>query len=308
MPSWLGATRMKARTPWRSSDGVDFPFGSSALENIGSSLLHIYIGKTDGHCRVIEGLPDADRFCRFRVHAVRENRRPGRRGWSVATRAGEARARGVGVSAVLCARPRHIEGEPKYLVRSLTIPFRSYNRFVGVVDGGKRDGVQYYFIDCLELFDRKELYGTSGGDYPDNAERFGLFCRAVIEASKLLGVPQVFHVHDWQAALIPVYLRTVYAADPALSGRGHCAHDSQRRVSGQVSARDHRATALSVGGFHHGEGGAVRPLQLFEGRRGLFRPADHREQEIRRGDSDHGVRRATGGRPAAARAPTCTEF
>jgi starch synthase len=113
---------------------------------------------------------------------------------------------------------RHIEGEPEYLVRSLTIPFRSYNRFVGVVDGGRRDGVQFYFIDCPELFDRKELYGTSGGDYPDNAERFGLFCRAVIEATKILGVPKIFHVHDWQAALIPVYLRTLYAADPALSG------------------------------------------------------------------------------------------
>jgi starch synthase len=113
---------------------------------------------------------------------------------------------------------RHLEGEPEYLVRSLTIPFRYYNRFVGVVDGGRRDGVQYYFIDCPELFDRKELYGTNGGDYPDNAERFGLFCRAVIEASKILGVPKIFHVHDWQAALIPVYLRTVYAEDPALSG------------------------------------------------------------------------------------------
>ncbi len=109
-------------------------------------------------------------------------------------------------------------GEPQYAIRSLTIPFRHYNRFVGVVDGGKRDGVQYYFIDCPELFDRKELYGPSGGDYTDNAERFGLFCRAVIEASKHLGVPQVFHVHDWQAALIPVYLRTMYAADPALHG------------------------------------------------------------------------------------------
>ncbi len=113
---------------------------------------------------------------------------------------------------------RHIEGEPRYLTRSLTIPFRSYNRFVGIVDGGQRDGVQYYFVDCPELFEREELYGTKGRDYPDNAERFGLFCRAVIEASKLLGVPDVFHVHDWQAALIPVYLRTMYAADPALSG------------------------------------------------------------------------------------------
>jgi len=30
-------------------------------------------------------------------------------------------------------------------------------------------------------------------------------------------VPDVFHVHDWQAALIPVYLKTVYAADPELT-------------------------------------------------------------------------------------------
>jgi starch synthase len=87
---------------------------------------------------------------------------------------------------------------------------------VSIVDGGKRDRVQYYFIDCPELFDRKELYGTSSGDYSDNAERFGLFCRAVLEAAKLLDVPDVFHVHDWQASLIPTYLKTVYAGDPAL--------------------------------------------------------------------------------------------
>ena len=111
---------------------------------------------------------------------------------------------------------KEMKEEPKVAVRSITIPFRYYNRFVGVVDGGKRDGVQHFFIDCPELFDRKELYGPSGGEYTDNAERFGLFCRAVLEASKLLGVPDVFHVHDWQAALIPVYLRTTYADDPAL--------------------------------------------------------------------------------------------
>jgi starch synthase len=87
---------------------------------------------------------------------------------------------------------------------------------VGIVDGGKPAGVQVYFVDCPELFDREGLYGTAAGDYPDNAERFGLYCRAVIEATKLLGVPDVFHVHDWQAALIPVYLRTTYAADPLL--------------------------------------------------------------------------------------------
>jgi starch synthase len=117
----------------------------------------------------------------------------------------------------LYARVRpHLPADLHYAVRSITIPFRYYNRFVGIVDGGIHDGVQRYFIDCPELFDRPELYGPNGGEYTDNAERFGLFCRAVIEASKQLGVPQIFHLHDWQSALIPVYLRTVYAADPAL--------------------------------------------------------------------------------------------
>ena len=58
---------------------------------------------------------------------------------------------------------RHLPGEWRYAVRSITIPFEHYNRFVGIVDGGKRDGVQYYFVDCPELFDRPELYGTGAG-------------------------------------------------------------------------------------------------------------------------------------------------
>jgi starch synthase len=107
-----------------------------------------------------------------------------------------------------------------YAVRSLTIPFQYYNRFVGIVDGGKRDGVQYYFVENAELFDREFLYGPQPGEYLDNWERFGLFSRAVLEAAKLLGVPDVFHVHDWQAAMLPVYLRTTYDADPVLRSVG----------------------------------------------------------------------------------------
>jgi starch synthase len=116
---------------------------------------------------------------------------------------------------------KHLPPQPewKWAVRSITVPFEYYNRFVGVVDGGKRHGVQYYFLDCPDLFARDELYGPKGGEFPNNWERFGLYCRAVLEASKILGVPEVFHVHDWQAALIPVYLRTIYAGDPAL---GRC--------------------------------------------------------------------------------------
>lgn len=109
----------------------------------------------------------------------------------------------------------------KVLIPSITIPFLSYNRFVSVVDGGELEGVRFLFIDCPELFDRDALYGTATGDYPDNWERFALFCRAVLEASKQLGVPDIFHAHDWQAAMLPLYLRTTYAQDPALE-RASC--------------------------------------------------------------------------------------
>ena len=118
-----------------------------------------------------------------------------------------------------CVR-RQLPDKLTYAVRSITIPFQHGKRKVGIVDGGRRAGVLYYFVDCPALFEREALYGTVAGDYPDNAERFALFCRAVLEAAKRLGVPEVFHVHDWQAALIPVYLRTVFATDRLLSRAG----------------------------------------------------------------------------------------
>ena len=105
--------------------------------------------------------------------------------------------------------------ESSTVVRSITIPFDDKYRFASVIAGGSQHGVRFYFIEYPEFFDRDALYGTAAGDYPDNAERFALFSRAVLEASKILGVPNVFHCHDWQSALVPVLLRTVYAEDPA---------------------------------------------------------------------------------------------
>jgi starch synthase len=102
------------------------------------------------------------------------------------------------------------------LLPSVTIPFPSYNRFVRILDGGTIDGVHYRFVDCPELFDRESFYATPSGDYPDNAERFGLLCRAVIEATKILGLPDLFHVHDWQTAMLAVLLRSTYYFDPVL--------------------------------------------------------------------------------------------
>jgi starch synthase len=106
--------------------------------------------------------------------------------------------------------------ERRVAIPSITFPFHSYNRFVTVLDGGIRNGVRFYFFDCPELFDREGLYGAQGGEYSDNAERFGLYCRTVIEAVKQLGVPDLIHVHDWHASLVPVMLRSLYYFDPVM--------------------------------------------------------------------------------------------
>jgi len=105
-------------------------------------------------------------------------------------------------------------------VRSITVPFDDQYRFCSIVSGGSQGGVKFYFVDYPQFFDRDALYGTSSGDYPDNAERFALFCRAALEGSKILGVPDVFHCHDWQSALVPILLRTQYAEDPAFRDVG----------------------------------------------------------------------------------------
>jgi starch synthase len=111
---------------------------------------------------------------------------------------------------------RELAPERTYAIHSITIPFRYYSRFASILDGGVQDGVQVYFVDCPEMFDREALYAVPSGGYADNWERFGLFCRAVLEATKQLGVPDVFHVHDWQSAILPVYLKVLYANDPVL--------------------------------------------------------------------------------------------
>ncbi|PYX79574.1 MAG: glycogen synthase GlgA [Acidobacteria bacterium] len=110
--------------------------------------------------------------------------------------------------------------DPEIVVRSITVPYDDRYRFCSVVSGGTQSGAQFYFVDYPAFFDRDALYGTPAGDYPDNAERFAMFSRAVLEASKVLRVPHVFHCHDWQSALVPVMLRTLYAEDPAFRDVG----------------------------------------------------------------------------------------
>jgi starch synthase len=118
--------------------------------------------------------------------------------------------------AVLLPR-YHNNPTDKVVARSLTIPLGRGARFPSIIDAGKDEGVHTYLVDDPEYFDRAQLYGDKAGDYPDNAERFATFSRAAIEFAKHVWMPDIFHCHDWQSALVPVLLRSVYASDPTVN-------------------------------------------------------------------------------------------
>jgi starch synthase len=75
-----------------------------------------------------------------------------------------------------------------------------------------------YLVDCPLLYDRKGLYGESGVDYPDNHIRFAVLARAALGVARHLFRTEIFHCHDWQAGLLPAYLRTLFSTDPTFFG------------------------------------------------------------------------------------------
>ena len=65
-----------------------------------------------------------------------------------------------------------------------------------------------YFVSVPAFFDRAGLYGTKAGDYPDNAQRFAFFSKAVTHLARYLPWnPQLVHIHDWQVGLVPLFMR-----------------------------------------------------------------------------------------------------
>ncbi|MDO9415215.1 glycogen synthase GlgA [Pararhizobium sp.] len=74
------------------------------------------------------------------------------------------------------------------------------------------EGIEVLILDAPGLYTRDggPYLDPSGRDYPDNWQRFAALSLAAAEiAAGLLPewVPDLVHVHDWQAALTPVYMR-----------------------------------------------------------------------------------------------------
>ena len=70
-------------------------------------------------------------------------------------------------------------------------------------------GPKVVFVDIPEYFNRVGLYGEGGRDYADNARRFAMFSRAVLDAiPRLIAGPVLVHAHDWHTSLALMFMRS----------------------------------------------------------------------------------------------------
>ena len=75
-------------------------------------------------------------------------------------------------------------------------------------------GVPVYFVNSDKYFNREGIYG-----YPDDGERFILYCRAALEMLRQMNwKPDIIHCNDWHTGIVPNWLKTTYKNDPFFAG------------------------------------------------------------------------------------------
>jgi starch synthase len=117
-------------------------------------------------------------------------------------------------------------GESRQLAMRLSVPVNGKPVDIPVEEEtvpviGTLNRLRVLFVRYDPYFDRSGLYQQDHHDYPDNLERFVLFCRAVLEVVRSLIETRgekvdVLHLHDWQTALCAVYLKTLPHEDKGL--------------------------------------------------------------------------------------------
>src|SRR6266851_3515055 len=95
------------------------------------------------------------------------------------------------------------------VVRGLQVPLGTQPVEATIYEGRIND-MPVYFVDCPQLYDRDSMYG-----FGDDDARFIYFSRAVLEMLGPLDFrPDVIHLHDWQAGLVPNLLDRLYGDGP----------------------------------------------------------------------------------------------
>ena len=96
----------------------------------------------------------------------------------------------------------------KPVVTDLQVPLGT-DKVPATIYEGRLGEMVVYFVDSPPLYDRDGMFG-----FGDDDARAVFFCRAVLEMLPQLEFkPDIIHVHDWFAALVPNLLDRVYTSD-----------------------------------------------------------------------------------------------
>ncbi len=86
--------------------------------------------------------------------------------------------------------------------------FMGQSEYVGVLEA-QYDGITYYFIDNEKMFGGFKPYSD---DHIGEITKFVFFSKAALSILPVVGFrPDIVHCHDWQTAIIPVYLKERFA-------------------------------------------------------------------------------------------------
>jgi starch synthase len=114
---------------------------------------------------------------------------------------------------------------PRYASIDVTLAECVYNGMRVYLGGGyyevdifRRDvrGVAFFFVEHAGLYGRDGIYGDRFGEFGDNPVRYAVLCGAALGVARYLFPTDIFHCHDWQGGLVPLYLKNLGAGDPAL--------------------------------------------------------------------------------------------
>lgn len=131
-------------------------------------------------------------------------------------------AEGVDVRLVMPAYPEAlIKVGSVELVAQFSLPGcpQQVRIFQSVLPGTQ---VPLFLVDANYFFNRPggPYGGPDGRDWPDNAQRFTVFCRSIVElAMKRVGLdwyPDLVHCNDWQTGLVPALLQQEQASPATL--------------------------------------------------------------------------------------------
>lgn len=96
------------------------------------------------------------------------------------------------------------------VVPTFPVPMDDAAEPVSILKTDAVPSVPVYFVNSDKYFNREGIYG-----YPDDGERFILYCRAALEMLRQLNwKPDIIHCNDWHTGIVPNWLKTIYKKDP----------------------------------------------------------------------------------------------